>query len=85
VPTISASWPVASLATRTIFGYRPAPAVALALLLAALLVAGCGSTSPWRTVNSPTTWGLSSIAMVSASEGWAVGNNGTILHYAGGQ
>jgi hypothetical protein len=102
VPTISASWPVASLATRTIFGHRPAPAVPLALLVAALLVAGCGSTSmpgrtsgtrtttstsPWRTVSSPTTdgdYGLSSIAMVSATDGWSVGDYGTILYYAGG-
>jgi hypothetical protein len=27
---------------------------------------------------------LSSVAMVSASEGWAVGDSGTILHYTGG-
>ncbi len=36
-------------------------------------------------MNSPTTQGLSSIAMISASEGWAVGWGGTILHYANGR
>ncbi len=33
----------------------------------------------------PTGDYLSSIAMVSASEGWAVGWGGTILHYANGR
>ena len=102
MPTISASRPVASLATRTIFGHRPAPAVPLALLLAALLVAGCGSaslpgqtsgtrtttasTSPWRILSSPTTATefFDSPAMVSPSEGWAVGTD-TFLHYVNGQ
>jgi photosystem II stability/assembly factor-like uncharacterized protein len=58
VPTISASRPVVSHAIRTIFGHCPAPAVALALLLAALLAAGCGSTSmPGRTsgMRTPAT------------------------------
>ena len=33
----------------------------------------------------PTCWkSLYSVAMVSASEGWAVGEAGTILHYTGG-
>jgi hypothetical protein len=32
-------------------------------------------------VNSPTTNNLSSISMISASEGWAVGDGGVILHY----
>ena len=45
LPTISASRPVASRATRTIFGHRPALAVPLALLLTLVLAAGCGQTS----------------------------------------
>jgi hypothetical protein len=39
----------------------------------------------WRSVTSPTTEVLSCIAMVSASEGWAIGEHGTILHYMAGQ
>jgi len=39
----------------------------------------------WQQVDpSPTTADLWSIALVSATEAWAVGDNGTILHYAGG-
>ena len=55
MPTISASRHVASHATRNIFGQRPAPAVPLALLLVALLAAGCGPTSmPGRTSGTRT-------------------------------
>ena len=32
----------------------------------------------------PTGNNLRSVAMVSAGEGWAVGDGGTILHYTGG-
>jgi photosystem II stability/assembly factor-like uncharacterized protein len=39
----------------------------------------------WRSVTSPTTEVLSCIAMVSPSEGWALGEHGTILHYTAGQ
>jgi hypothetical protein len=39
--------------------------------------------SGWVRVNSPTTKSLASVAMDSATDGWAVGNNGTIVHYTG--
>ncbi|HLV99528.1 MAG TPA: hypothetical protein VKT82_12715 [Ktedonobacterales bacterium] len=38
----------------------------------------------WEQVKSPTRLGLRSIALVSATEGWAVGNSGIILHEQGG-
>jgi len=37
----------------------------------------------WATVSSPVTDNLNSVDMVSANEGWAVGENGTVLHYDG--
>ncbi|MDI6793521.1 MAG: choice-of-anchor D domain-containing protein, partial [bacterium] len=39
--------------------------------------------SSWGEVSSPTSNGLSSVSMVSATDGWAVGESGTILHYNG--
>ncbi len=39
----------------------------------------------WEVVASPTSNMLLCIALISASEGWAVGARGTILHYRGGQ
>jgi hypothetical protein len=61
MPTMSESRRVRALSTWHIFGQRPAPAVALALLLAALLAAGCGptasrvaQTSGTRTPATPT-------------------------------
>jgi photosystem II stability/assembly factor-like uncharacterized protein len=39
-----------------------------------------GFFSPWSVSPSPTGSNLYSVAMVSATEGWAVGDNGTILH-----
>src|SRR5215469_8642620 len=44
-----------------------------------------GYFSPWPESPSPTTQNLHSIAMVSATNGWAVGDYGTILHYTGSQ
>lgn len=38
----------------------------------------------WTQVKSPTQQPLTSVAMLSANEGWAVGAGGTILHYIGG-
>jgi hypothetical protein len=38
----------------------------------------------WKQVPSPGRLGLRSIALVSATEGWAVGNTGIILHEVGG-
>jgi photosystem II stability/assembly factor-like uncharacterized protein len=38
----------------------------------------------WQVVASPTSSPLNKIAMASASEGWAVGNGGIILHYING-
>lgn len=59
--TISESRHGEGLSTRGIFGQRPAPAVALAVLLATLLAAGCGpsatmqaQTSETRTPATPT-------------------------------
>ena len=37
----------------------------------------------WTTVSSPVTATLNSVAMVSANDGWAVGEYGTLLHYDG--
>jgi len=39
----------------------------------------------WAQVQSPTTERLEGVAMTSATEGWAVGRNGTILRYHNGQ
>ena len=44
-----------------------------------------GFFSPWQVSPSPTSNSLHSVAMVSASDGWAVGGCGTILHYTGSQ
>ncbi|MGO8949166.1 MAG: WD40/YVTN/BNR-like repeat-containing protein [Ktedonobacterales bacterium] len=61
MPTISESRPVASHATRTIFGHRPALAVPLTLLVTLVLAAGCGQTttrtgkSASHTTATPTT------------------------------
>ena len=40
-----------------------------------------GFVSPWPVSPSPTSINLHSVAMVSVTDGWAVGDNGTILHY----
>ncbi len=37
----------------------------------------------WTKVSSPVTDTLNSIAMVSANDGWAAGENGALLHYDG--
>jgi photosystem II stability/assembly factor-like uncharacterized protein len=57
-------------------------AVLVVLVLAAVPTANAQGT--WSTVVSPTGSDLHSIYMVSADEGWAVGDGGTIVHYAGG-
>lgn len=38
----------------------------------------------WQKVSAPIRDGINNIAMVSASEGWAVGDAGQMLHYAHG-
>ncbi len=35
----------------------------------------------WNEIPSPVSQTLNSVAMISADEGWAVGEAGTILHY----
>jgi photosystem II stability/assembly factor-like uncharacterized protein len=37
----------------------------------------------WEIFTSPTEEDLSGISMLSSNDGWAVGNNGTILHWNG--
>ena len=37
----------------------------------------------WATAASPVTANLNSVAVVSANDAWAVGVNGTVLHYDG--
>jgi hypothetical protein len=39
--------------------------------------------SSWNEVDTPTEWSLNSVAMVSATDGWAVGGRGVILHWNG--
>lgn len=59
-------------------------AVLLVPLALALMVAtGCDTTSSgqWTEADSPTTESLSSVVMVSANDGWAVGADGIILRY----
>lgn len=41
------------------------------------------SQSSWQMVSSPTTNNLNSVFMLTLSNGWAVGEHGTILHYDG--
>lgn len=62
-----------------------------------LLAAAIGGASPagaqarpsgvenftWENTASPVTANLNSVVMVSANDGWAVGENGTVLHYDG--
>lgn len=58
--------------------------VGLALASAPAPVADrTGQADTWRTVPSPTGNSLWGVDMVSASEGWAVGDSGTILHRNG--
>jgi photosystem II stability/assembly factor-like uncharacterized protein len=38
----------------------------------------------WTQVTTSISNSLYSVAMVSASDGWATGDHGTILHYVGG-
>lgn len=42
------------------------------------------SGGKWTQVNGPGMDGLLGVFMLSAGEGWAVGNNGAILHYQNG-
>ncbi|HEY7355111.1 MAG TPA: hypothetical protein VH590_01560, partial [Ktedonobacterales bacterium] len=42
------------------------------------------SGGKWTPVSSPTSHALEAIQMISPDEGWAVGDNVTILHYAQG-
>ncbi|GAP12603.1 uncharacterized protein related to plant photosystem II stability/assembly factor [Longilinea arvoryzae] len=37
----------------------------------------------WSVVSSPVTADLNSVAMLSANDGWAVGDNGTVLRFDG--
>lgn len=43
-----------------------------------------GPSGAWTQVASPTDQTLWSVGMVSPTEGWAVGDQGTILHYQNG-
>ena len=59
----------------------------VALLVLVTLVAGipaANAQGSWSTATSPTGEILLSVFMVSASDGWAVGDDGVILHYSGG-
>jgi photosystem II stability/assembly factor-like uncharacterized protein len=42
------------------------------------------SDGRWTAVSAPAVAGLNSVRMVSADEGWAVGQRGLILHYSAG-
>jgi photosystem II stability/assembly factor-like uncharacterized protein len=53
-------------------------------LVAIAIAVNALSPGPWVTVTSPTSADLFSVAMVSPTEGWAVGESGTILRYADG-
>ena len=62
---------------------RPTPAVIPSVILQ-------HSDGKWEPVASPTATGLSSVRMVSANEGWAVGidfssEKGASLRYHNGQ
>lgn len=39
----------------------------------------------WEVVESPTTNSLNAVYFLTEDDGWAVGANGTILHYDGGE
>jgi hypothetical protein len=43
------------------------------------------TASQWRVVSSPTSKNLNGLFMVSANDGWVVGNDGTILRWNGSQ
>ena len=43
--------------------------------------AGTQANKRWRLVDCPVAKNLRGLAMVSADEGWAMGEDGTILHY----
>lgn len=44
-----------------------------------------GSSPDWRKVDSPISVALHDVAIVNHNEAWAVGEEGTILHYLNGQ
>jgi photosystem II stability/assembly factor-like uncharacterized protein len=59
----------------------------LALAVLAVLLVSTPTANAyglWSIVTGPTTTDLYSVFMVSASEGWAVGDGETILHYSNG-
>lgn len=57
----------------------------LALVVAVVVTAMyLHSSGPWSSVSSPTSNELLSVAMASPTDGWAVGDSGTILHYSRG-
>ena len=43
------------------------------------------SGGSWQVVASPTTKTLNTVQFVGPTEGWAMGQSGTILHYQGVQ
>jgi len=58
---------------------------AFAVLIILLVgIPAANAQGSWSTATSPTGEILLSVFMVSASDGWAVGGNGVILHYSGG-
>jgi photosystem II stability/assembly factor-like uncharacterized protein len=54
-------------------------------LLVVLLcgAAGAAALGKWEKVDIPSVSWLSEVAFPSADEGWAVGDDGTIIHYDG--
>ena len=73
-------------AARGTYRRLPQLLVLLALVLTAALcaVAPAEAASPWKAQASGTEEGLTSVTFVNASLGWAVGDNGTILHTTDG-
>ena len=69
----------------------PAPGVLAVPAPGEVWVAGSANSTlmgyahgQWRTVKSPLNDTLAAMTFVSPTEGWAVGQNGAILHYTGG-
>lgn len=54
----------------------------LALLPLSLVLAACGAAAPLPPGDHPR---LTSISMLSPTEGWAAGEGGALLHFAGGR
>ena len=68
----------------------------LLVLISFIIIANCekitnsvdsneNDVTIWKEVESPTTKHLNSVYFVSENDGWAIGHNGTIIHYDGTQ